>query len=383
MRCLDTFHIATADKVRRYLDSIDPAKDLADLARQLELAHDAPQVLDATLQREPNQPYLWLLRALIHDRLGDSFTALQSWVQAGLKLPQTPEWAQLAALGWSNATAWEQTRLRFHGLKRELLRAAFDTIRAEQSANALIRIDRALAGYLGDAVVESPHPTQRAKVMYVPGLGTGGFLDAAQHPVAQALLAHAPVLQSEYQDVFREGVGVEPFLGDLSQRHPGAYIGGQGASPAWDAFFFYRHGKRYESNHQRCPKTSALLDAQDLCRIDAQAPEVCFSIMRPGTRIQPHHGVTNARVVVHIPLVVPPGCFLELTGVGRHHWREGVANVFDDTFEHAAENPTTSPRGILLLDAWHPGLRAHERHAFRALVEAISRIERPVLNPAT
>jgi aspartyl/asparaginyl beta-hydroxylase (cupin superfamily) len=61
--------------------------------------------------------------------------------------------------------------------------------------------------------------------------------------------------------------------------------------------------------------------------------------------------------------------------VGRHHWREGEPLVFDDTFEHAATNPSSHPRGILLMDAWHPELTPPERAAFRALIEAITRME--------
>jgi hypothetical protein len=85
--------------------------------------------------------------------------------------------------------------------------------------------------------------------------------------------------------------------------------------------------------------------------------------------------VTNARVVIHIPLRVPPGCYLELSQVGRHYWREGQARVFDDTFEHSAENPSSQVRGILLMDSWHPALTPVERKAFRAIVEAITRTE--------
>jgi aspartyl/asparaginyl beta-hydroxylase (cupin superfamily) len=85
--------------------------------------------------------------------------------------------------------------------------------------------------------------------------------------------------------------------------------------------------------------------------------------------------VTNARVVIHIPLLVPSGCYLELSQIGRHYWQRGEALVFDDTFEHSAENPTDQLRGILLLDAWHPDLTAVERQAFCKIIEAITAIE--------
>jgi aspartate beta-hydroxylase len=163
-------------------------------------------------------------------------------------------------------------------------------------------------------------------------------------------------------------------MGELSGHDKSKYLTGSLAA-SWDALFFYRHGQRFDDNHRRFPRTSALLESLELCRIDAQAPEVCFSILQPHTRIEPHHGVTNARVVIHIPLRVPPGCYLEVSQVGRHYWCEGQAMVFDDTFEHSAENPSAQVRGVLLMDSWHPALTAVEREAFRAIVEAITRTE--------
>jgi aspartate beta-hydroxylase len=179
-------------------------------------------------------------------------------------------------------------------------------------------------------------------------------------------------VQAEFDEVARDERALEPFLG-----HAGAldgYVSG-GDQASWDALFFFRHGSRFEASHQRCPRTSELLDSLDLCRIEGQSPEICFSVLQPGSRIEPHCGVTNARVVMHLPLRVPPGCHLELTDVGRHHWVEGEPMVFDDTFEHSALNPSDRPRGILLMDAWHPGLSRVERDVFSSLIVAISSIE--------
>ena len=123
------------------------------------------------------------------------------------------------------------------------------------------------------------------------------------------------------------------------------------------------------------------MESIDLCRIDGQSPEICFSVLQPGSRIEPHFGVTNARVVVHLPLRVPNGCYLELTDLGRHFWKEGEPMVFDDTFQHSAYNPSDKPRGILLMDAWHPDLSLVERDVFSKLIKAISAIEQDQFLP--
>ena len=152
--------------------------------------------------------------------------------------------------------------------------------------------------------------------------------------------------------------------------------GPQGA-PAWDAFFFYRHGERYDDNHKRCPRTSAIVEALPLVRIRAHAPEICFSVLAPGTHILPHHGVTNTRVVTHLPLIVPDDCAIRVGGE-EHAWKEGECVTFDDTFEHEAWNHTDGIRVVLFVDFARPLPRplAALNHAMIWLV-AQSSVVRP------
>jgi aspartate beta-hydroxylase len=260
--------------------------------------------------------------------------------------------------------------LRSRYLKQNLKKATQPYERREY-----FRIERALAGYLGEANVFSSFPTQRPKVIYVPGLGTAGFLDPQSHPIVPALRSAFRDVQAEFDEVMSDQQALEPFLGHAGGGALEGYVSG-GEKASWDALFFFRHGRRFEASHRRCPRTSALLDSLDLCRINGQSPEICFSVLQPGSRIEPHFGVTNARVVVHLPLRVPAECHLALTEVGRHDWVEGEPMVFDDTFEHSALNPSGQPRGILLMDAWHPSLSMVEREAFSGLIAAISSIER-------
>ena len=115
-----------------------------------------------------------------------------------------------------------------------------------------------------------------------------------------------------------------------------------------------------------CPRTAALLDALPLCRIREHAPEVMFSVLTPGTHILPHRGVTNTRVVCHLPLIVPEDCAL-VVGGETHAWREGEAVAFDDTYEHEAWNRGSSTRVVLIIDVWNPHLTAAERDAVATL----------------
>jgi aspartate beta-hydroxylase len=65
--------------------------------------------------------------------------------------------------------------------------------------------------------------------------------------------------------------------------------------------------------------------------------------------------VTNTRLTVHLPLIVPPGCRFRVGGETRE-WRLGTAWVFDDTIEHEAWNDSDGPRAILIFDVWNPQL---------------------------
>jgi aspartate beta-hydroxylase len=100
-----------------------------------------------------------------------------------------------------------------------------------------------------------------------------------------------------------------------------------------------------------------------------------FSVLTPGTHILPHRGVTNTRIVCHLPLVVPGDCAL-VVGGERHVWRVGEAVAFDDTYEHEAWNRGSSTRVVLIIDVWNPHLTAPEREAVTALVEAIGDFNR-------
>ena len=105
-------------------------------------------------------------------------------------------------------------------------------------------------------------------------------------------------------------------------------------------------------------------------RIREHAPEVCFSVLTPGTHILPHRGVTNTRLVTHLPLIVPENCAIVVGGEKRE-WREGECFTFDDTFEHEAWNRGASTRVVMLIDCWNPYLTEIERDAVTLLVGAI------------
>ena len=99
------------------------------------------------------------------------------------------------------------------------------------------------------------------------------------------------------------------------------------------------------------------------------APTVIFSQLDARTRIPPHTGSVNHRLLAHLPLILPgPAAFR--VGAETRAWEMGRAWVFDDTIEHEAWNDADQPRVIMILDLWNPYLSMAERELVSAMMVA-------------
>jgi aspartate beta-hydroxylase len=141
-------------------------------------------------------------------------------------------------------------------------------------------------------------------------------------------------------------------------------------SPRWSAYFLWEDGKRQEAHTAECPRTAEVVERMPLAKIPGYAPAVFFSVLEPHTRIPPHTGVTNIRLIVHLPLVVPEGCYFRV-GNDTRQVVPGKAWVFDDTIEHEAWNDSDNPRFILIFDIWNPLLTPMERELAGALLAGL------------
>jgi aspartyl/asparaginyl beta-hydroxylase (cupin superfamily) len=96
-----------------------------------------------------------------------------------------------------------------------------------------------------------------------------------------------------------------------------------------------------------------------------------FSLLKPKTRIPPHTGGSNVRLVTHVPLIVPESCGFRV-GNDTREWVPGKAWVFDDTIDHEAWNMSEKLRVILMFDVWNPALTVPEREMVTALCAALA-----------
>ena len=138
-------------------------------------------------------------------------------------------------------------------------------------------------------------------------------------------------------------------------------------NPDWTAIHLLLKGERIEANARHCPKTMALLAEFQQPVIPGASPNAMFSLLAPRTLIPPHVGINNARLVCHLPLIIPEGCWFRV-GAETRYWKPAEAFVFDDTIEHEASNPTDELRIVFIFDVWHPDLSALERDAVAALI---------------
>jgi aspartate beta-hydroxylase len=363
------------EAVHLYPDALDLHVALANVLLAQDEAKPAAQLLQAALARDPSLHHASLLLGFALDRNGDGMSALLSWYGAVRGARREGLWfgeeSTPPSLLQAVRHAIEQLRTR----RRELLFASFEDVRKEFGSASVARVDRALSGHLREWDATPSNPRQRPRFFFFPDLPHQPYHDPFLQPWAQRLKSAFPLVREEALKVWREDGQFDDYIKVPPQGRIDDYLGGAGKARAWEAFFFYRRGKRFDDHHARCPATSALLESIDLCRIADQAPEICFSVLEPGTTILPHHGVTNVRLVMHLPLVVPDQCALNLLDAGEHHWREGEPVLFDDTFEHEAWNRSDSVRIVLLMDCWNPYLTPVERRAVAQLIEIISELQ--------
>lgn len=252
--------------------------------------------------------------------------------------------------------------------RRRVFGDALAPVTARHGRAALVRFEECLAIQVGERALRPPDPRQAPSLLYFPGLPSSPYLQRSLFPWFTELERETAAIGEELLALMPHSERSERVFAVDSAERLG--LAAERGAPSWNGFYFYRHGKRREENHAMCPRTSAVLDALPLVRIRGNAPEVMFSVLTPGTHILPHRGVTNTRVVCHLPLVVPDDCAL-VVGGERHVWRKGEAVAFDDTFEHEAWNRGTSTRVVLIVDVWNPYLTEAECDAVAVLAAAL------------
>jgi aspartate beta-hydroxylase len=204
-----------------------------------------------------------------------------------------------------------------------------------------------------------------ANQLQIPRLPAIPFFDRALFPWCAAIEAQTEAIRAELFALLESDAPFAPYIA----YEPGTPVNQWqelNHSKRWSSYFLWKHGTETSEHTARCPITAAALAQVDMPRMPGLCPNAMFSMLAPKTHIPPHHGETNARLIVHLPLVVPPHCRYRV-GFERRQWQLGQALIFDDTIEHEAHNDSNEPRVVLIFDTWNPLLSAQERELVQLL----------------
>jgi aspartate beta-hydroxylase len=325
-------------------------------------AGKARELFQRATQADPNHPALWANFAASLDALGLQQEELEAIEKALLLDPRhLPSLLQKGALiegrgdvrnaarayrnalatippGATPTAAVSAMVERARGAVRaddDALAAALDerlaAVRARHGTAGFARVNHCIDILTGRRARYNPEPT----FMYFPEIPAVEFFERGDFPWLDAIEAATDDIRGELTTILvADRAGLEP------------------------------------SHIARCPLTMRALASAPLCDVGSRAPTIFFSILDASTQIPPHSGVTNTRLTVHLPLIVPPNCGFRV-GSETREWVPGKAWVFDDTIEHEAWNRSDAPRAVLIFDIWNPFLTVAERDVVRAATEVV------------
>jgi hypothetical protein len=270
--------------------------------------------------------------AELHERLGEMPPAAMRWsLVLGLAAQAGALPAGLEVVLAHGREVVAEHRRRF----AEAIDAGLESARTQVEAKERRRFDACTEAMLGRRRIHHNECTG----LHVPFLPADEIFESRHFPWLERLEAGTGLIRAELE----------------------ALLAGR---PAWSDYFLWRDGRRIDEACRRCPRTAAILETLPCAQLPGRMPTASFSILRPGARIAPHSGVSNARAIVHLPLIVPPGCGLRVGGE-RREWRVGEAFAFDETIEHEAWNEGSGIRAVLVFDVWNPHLTDTERDLLR------------------
>jgi len=337
--------------------------NLASACRGLGLREEEMAALQRALTLEPRHLLALLQKGSLLELQGKSRAAAKTYHHA---LQTIPPGAQLPgflreAIGRAVQVV-TQDKQQLGAFIEERLQEVY----ARHADADRERFEHCLESFLGRRRIYVPQPT----FLHFPKLPALEFYPRAQFPWLAEVEAATDEIRAEFEQVHAQDAGhLEPYV---------AYPDGVpldqwrelNHSRRWSVYYLWRDGQPIEAHLQRCPSTATLLARLPHLDIPNIGPTAFFSILDAKSHIPAHTGVTNTRLIVHVPLVVPPGCRFRV-GSQTREWRPGEAWVFDDAIEHEAWNDSDTPRAVLIFDVWNPLLSESERDMVRAAVCAI------------
>ena len=339
--------------------------NLAAACRALDDQAGAMSAVDGALKADPRSFLALLMKASLHESQGRSDLAGAAYSTA---LTQAPP---LERLDPATRKALDRARgvvATYNETLREFLQGAVKASAGGAGRTEAERLAVFVDRLTGRRGIYQQNPTHFA----YPGLPAIEFYDRDLFSWLPALEAATGAIAAECLEAMRSGASQADFVPYVE--YPDGIPLDQWAelnhSSRWSAYHLFKAGTPIAAHCDLCPNTLATLAALPQPQAPGRSPASMFSLLQPKTRIPPHTGVSNTRLVVHLPLVIPPGCGFKV-GSETRDWRVGEAWVFDDTILHEAWNDSPEERAILIFDIWSPFLSEAERHAVVNVMNAL------------
>lgn len=200
--------------------------------------------------------------------------------------------------------------------------------------------------------------------LHFPFLPADEFFDRAHFPWLAEIEAETAAIRAELEAALAaDAAALRPYVA-MEPGTPTNKWSPLDGSLGWSAMHLWKDGVRDDAVCARVPHTAAVIERLPLSDLPGRTPTVFFSLLKPGTHLPAHTGVSNVRTIIHLPLIVPEGCTFRVGGETRD-WREGEAWAFDDTIDHEAWNRSDRMRAILIFDVWNPYITLAERELLR------------------
>jgi aspartyl/asparaginyl beta-hydroxylase (cupin superfamily) len=314
--------------------------------------------VDSALAISPLDFSALLSRAVVLEALGDP-GAGQEFGNALAQLP--PDEAVPPPM--LAAVAYARKRRDDHGRNAEERLLA--SLPVKLDANERKRAER----FITNRSRRTRHFHQEPSDFHYPGMPETEFHDRAHFPGITALEQASSDIRAEFDALIAaEAAEMVPYI-QYPDRVPMRQWKDLNHNPKWTAIHLLQNGERIDVNARHCPKTLDAIAQMDQPEVPGASPNAMFSLLAPRTRIPPHTGVANTRLVCHLPLIVPADCGFRC-GETVREWRVGEAFVFDDTIEHEAWNDSDQLRVVLIVDLWAPALGPGDRAAVAAVIGA-------------
>ena len=346
-------HVTSAEPTRTV-----PWTKLAAMRRAAGDFVGALQAIDRALALNPLDFSILLARAFVLERI-DPPRSGEAFCEALAQLP--PDDCAPGTLASPIAHARTQCDV-YRSTVEERLAASI-------GGNASLMEQTRIARFASNTARRTKTWHQEPTHFQFPGLPEMEFHDPAAFAGLAALAAIVDVVRDEFEALIAaESSALIPYI-QYSARVPLRQWERLNHNPDWSALHLLRNGEQIEANARHCPRTLAALAALDQPDVLGASPNAMFSLLAPRTRIPPHTGVANTRLVAHLPLIVPPACGFRC-GATTVEWRAGEPFVFDDTIEHEAWNDSDELRVVMIFDLWPPALSRRERAAVGRIIPA-------------